>query len=55
MRVDIFMKKLNPSFIPKFKNELEKLPVFAPSFFKKEDKMNHVILGIKKNIKHIFN
>ncbi|KHS58388.1 hypothetical protein QX51_02950 [Terrisporobacter othiniensis] len=41
MRVDIFMKKLNPSFIPKFQNELEKLPIFAPSFFKKEDKMNH--------------
>lgn len=35
------MKKLNPSFIPKFKNELEKLPVFAPSFFKREDEINH--------------
>lgn len=35
------MKKLNPSFIPKFKNKLEKLPVFEPSFFKKEDKINH--------------
>lgn len=35
------MKKLNPSFIPKFKNELEKLPIFAPSVFKKEDKINH--------------
>lgn len=35
------MKKLNPSFIPKFKNKLEKLPVFAPSFFKNEDKINY--------------
>ncbi len=35
------MKRLNPSFIPKFKNKLEKLPVFEPSFFKREDKINH--------------
>ena len=35
------MKKLNPSFIPKFKNKLDKLPVFVPSFYKREDKMNH--------------
>ena len=40
MRVDIFMKKLNPSFIPKFKNELEKLP-FLRQLFLKEDKINH--------------
>ena len=36
-----YIKKLNPAVIPKFKNELEKLPVFAPSFFKREDKINH--------------
>lgn len=35
------MKKLNPSFIPKFKNKLDKLPVFVPSFYKREDKINH--------------
>lgn len=35
------MRRLNPSFIPKFKNQLEKLPVFVPSLFKREDKINH--------------
>ena len=39
--ISIFMKKLKPSFIPKFKNKLEKLPVFAPSFFKREGEINH--------------
>ena len=35
------MKKLNPSLIPKFQNKLEKLPVFVPSFFKREGEINH--------------
>lgn len=35
------MKKLNPSSIPKFKNKLEKLPVFVPSLFKSKDKINY--------------
>ena len=35
------MQKLNPSRIPKFKNDLEKLPIFIPSLYKREDKINY--------------
>ena len=35
------MKRLNPSLIPKFINQLEKLPVFEPSFYKRESKVNY--------------
>lgn len=35
------MQKLNPSSIPKFQNQLEKLPVFVPYFFKREDEINN--------------
>ena len=35
------MQKLNPSRIPKFKNDLEKLPIFIQSLYKREDKINY--------------